>query len=706
LFWRLRAAVVIAATCCSWNDLAAQDDKNPTREPTGAQTFPPYQRSVQIPQGALFPAVVTCEFFTQGELDGQGRTLAVLDSRLKPVPWRVLQVGPGDFCRIAFQTVPKERHYRIAYGGKENAEHSPEWTSRAGLVLETRRFKNCDLNQQTAVRQAFDSSTPLGAGFVPSVFHRFNPFWPEPEPFLSEYRGALEISRPGLYRFFTSSQDASFISIDGNPVVAAPGWHGPVGDARFKGEITLSAGPHTFRYLHAASGADACMVAAWEPPGTGKPEPIPAEVFGWERVARLPAISVKHPREFAVDFLGDVSLSESDLPLIRAQFRLVAARGSASRPRAHWDFGDGQTSNAADPVHVYLHPGVYRVTMKTAGETDAQAVASRVPIHRAVLFADESHPPDKLGPYLTLIEKYNAAKLDATGLLQLIRAFEDAGLASRAVKAGQAGLLGEREATDSESALALVRTVVSLLLDRFDDPQGAVAFLEGSVKAVRPEAWKAECETRAADVALHHLLAPQTAKKLLDSAAARLRDAREPEVASRLDRVWGDWYARKGDKSLARASYARAMAAMGSRRSAVEQDAWRGAHSRSVEAFLRDQQLDRAWAELKQWQDEFPMDKVEGYLTLLQARYWAARGKYPQAVALASDLITVNSDSPYADRLLFLAAQCDEKLGRHERAVAAYQSLIRDCPGSPLVAEAKRKLGQPAGTPDAAAKKR
>ena len=134
------------------------------------------------------------------------------------------------------------------------------------------------------------------------------------------------------------------------------------------------------------------------------------------------------------------------------------------------------------------------------------------------------------------------------------------------------------------------------------------------------------------------------------------------------------------------------MAVRDCRKSAVEQDAWRGALSRSTEEFLRNKAFDRAWSELRKWQEEYPIDKVEGYLTLLQARYWAARSRWPQAIALAGDLVAINPDSPYADRLVYLAAQCEEKQGHADRARAGYQSLLTDYPGSPLVGEAKKKL--------------
>ncbi len=235
-----------------------------------------------------------------------------------------------------------------------------------------------------------------------------------------------------------------------------------------------------------------------------------------------------------------------------------------------------------------------------------------------------------------------------------------------------------------------------MLRERLDDAAGAFRFWQEAVKKLRSEAWKAECEIEAADLAINDLAHAEPAKTLLDSATKRLEKDTEPSLASRLHRVWGDWYARKGDKTSARAAYARATAALDSRKSAVEQDAWRGAHSRSTEEFLRDKALDRAWAELRGWQEQYPIDKVEGYLTLLQARYWAARNKWPQAIALAGDLVAINPDSPYADRLVFLSAECEEKSGHGDRARAAYQSLLADYPGSPLVAEARKRLGLPA----------
>ena len=69
-------------------------------------------------------------------------------------------------------------------------------------------------------------------------------------------------------------------------------------------------------------------------------------------------------------------------------------------------------------------------------------------------------------------------------------------------------------------------------------------------------------------------------------------------------------------------------------------------------------------------------------------------GEMAQAIALADDLVAINPDSPYADRLLYLAAECEEKHGLPNGPRSGYQSLLTDYPGSPLVGNARKKMAQ------------
>jgi TolA-binding protein len=76
----------------------------------------------------------------------------------------------------------------------------------------------------------------------------------------------------------------------------------------------------------------------------------------------------------------------------------------------------------------------------------------------------------------------------------------------------------------------------------------------------------------------------------------------------------------------------------------------------------------------------------------LYAKYWEARGKYAQAISLAEQLQAINRDSPYVDQLLMLAAKCEMRRDRKDRALATLHSLVKEYPGSPLAETARKHI--------------
>ena len=207
--------------------------------------------------------IVVVQFFHHGQIKPDGKNVAVA-AREQLVPFRILQLGPGDYCRLAFQTTRGQKSYEVLYGGDAVPE-SPEWTNKDGLLLETRVYKDCNLNSLESVRDAFRAARPIGADYVESVHHACNPFAEKPGPFFSRYSGSLMINNSGKYGFFTSSRDCSFLLIDDKVVVDAPGVHGPTWDTHpgTRKDIQLSAGRHKFEYYHAATGSEAMMTARW-----------------------------------------------------------------------------------------------------------------------------------------------------------------------------------------------------------------------------------------------------------------------------------------------------------------------------------------------------------------------------------------------------------------------------------------------------------
>jgi tetratricopeptide (TPR) repeat protein len=701
-------------------------------------------RPVVLTPADLRPIIVV-EFYHHGLINAEGsNVLVVCRGTNKVVPTRILQLGPGDFCRLAFETTSGQTVYEIFYGGNPPDSGSiPAWTNRDGLLLETRKYKDCNPHQLESVRKAFESSERIGSDYVENVFHSGNPFSLKREPFLSRYSGYLHISQPGTYGFFTSSQDASFLLIDGQEVVSHPGVHGPHHQARpgLRKEIQLKAGAHKFEYYHVAVGDSAIMVAAWEPspgpPDKAKPSQIPPEAFRVQSVGRAAAgpVQLRDAKlfpDFQFTIRADVPLPDNDQPLIVVEFKDVSPAALTGGGLARWDFGDGQTAQENNPWHVYLRPGLYTVKLTTGRRTAKPLeMANRIYIDRPLLTRREEKNLPTLDQCLPILDTYDPAKLDAASLRQLVlvyqtkadqvaAALEPAAPANpeegtspsiqwtpeqvakmreavrpwiqKAVKVGQTPFLGESPVSEDADLYSLAQVVGPMARDQLGDSQLALRIWEGAAAKIKTPTQKAHCLVEAADIAITDLLQPDKAKPLLETADKLLADAKTGLPASRLQTVWGDYYAATGQGEKARKAYAKAEELLGTYKAHAERTAWMGAHSRSTEEFLKTGQWERAVAQIRQWQQDFPTEKLAGYLHLLYARYWAARRMYDQVLGLNEQLQTAAPDAPYADQLLLLCAECDWARGQPDRAIATLKDLLNKYPGSPLVPTAKELI--------------
>ena len=114
-----------------------------------------FRRVVEVPAGMeTLPDVIVGEFFTHGALTDADQDVIVYANR-ELVPTYLLQQGPGDFCRVAFQPVENQLRYFIYYGGlaTEDAER-PNWSAHSGLLFETREWRPCDMTRFESVRDA------------------------------------------------------------------------------------------------------------------------------------------------------------------------------------------------------------------------------------------------------------------------------------------------------------------------------------------------------------------------------------------------------------------------------------------------------------------------------------------------------------------------------------------------------------------------
>ena len=281
-----------------------------------------------------------------------------------------------------------------------------------------------------SVREASKSSEPYGTAFVPSVFHRFNPFWPDPEPFLSEYHGTLRISRagplpvlhvePGLQLPADRRQDrrgGSRLARSGSRRPAQGRGQPVVGNAR----VPVRSRGLRRRRLHGGRLAAAGL-------GQARADPS-GRVRRRDHRRHTRPSAVKLPANSLVEIAGRGApgrqrLAAGPRPVPHGQpLDGIPAQGCTGTSAT------ARPARLTDPLHIYLRPGLYTVTHEgSRANAESLAIVNRVPVHRALVFADEKHPADQLAPYLTILDRYNPAKLDAAGLLQLVRAFDQAGL--------------------------------------------------------------------------------------------------------------------------------------------------------------------------------------------------------------------------------------------------------------------------------------
>ncbi len=84
----------------------------------------------------------------------------------------------------------------------------------------------------------------------------------------------------------------------------------------------------------------------------------------------MPSMQISKP-SFLADFKG---IPKTGF----APFRVTFTDLSSGNPTGwNWDFGDGTTDNVQNPVHVYVHPGTYTVTLKISKDSSVSSKQER-----------------------------------------------------------------------------------------------------------------------------------------------------------------------------------------------------------------------------------------------------------------------------------------------------------------------------------------
>jgi len=632
--------------------------------------------------------VAVATFLTGGFAKRDASDVRVVASG-RVIPTKIVWRGVDDLCKIAFPLQSGVTAYDIYYGNPGASSLDSQWEPKRGLLLETRRYNGGECASWSQMQDIVKRSGPgLGAEFVPKIFDGFNRFGP-PDNYVSIYRGWLNCRASGTYRFATTSDDASFVFIDGKLVVQWPGWHGPRGDARYQSRVSLDRGLHRIEYYHVERTQTQAAVAAWQPPGARTFAVIPGSAF--PRVIRVrlrgyELLGENVAPDFDVQNAGESQIGASSL--VRMAFENRTAGEGISTDKCSWQFGDGTRGAGQKAEHVYLKPGVYSVTLTLAGRKK-RSVTHRISVERAWALQSVRRP-DALASYYGIIRAYGFQNLATDHLLVALDLFERLGKMADLARVGDVFLTRDDGITESVLCEQAIR-IGKAHRDHGGNYRRAIEVFVGAREGVSSSVLKAKLAFEIGDVYFYFL--GQFSKALAEYGKIVLKYEGLEDHVVRLAQIRiGDVYRKKGEYDRALTIYKKANLLKRRQIPLRKQFVRIGAVSRAVEDYLRRNELDAAYENLCTWQWEYPEEKLRGQWSILNAKLAIKKEQYEEAIKQVVVLVRVNPRSTFAPEGLLLAANCWIELNKPREAGKALKQLVDDYPESPLSQDAKGKL--------------
>jgi len=636
--------------------------------------------------------VAAVSFFHSGRARKDLRDIRVVSDK-GATRHKVIQGGPGDFARIAFEIVPGAGTYWVYYGNEGARAADTSWKLQRGLLLETRRYRGGNPGSLRGMKDLVRRSAPkLGADFVGQVFHGFNLFGPS-ESYVSVYRGIINAPESGEYTWVTSSDDASFMFVGGRLVVQWPGWHGAAGRARHQKKSRLDKGLHDFEYHHVNGSGPAIAAAYWKTPSGNKIVPIPQSAFPSISRARAKSPEIRGQRfvaDYAVEGVDETFVAERYL----ARYRFRNTAKGLLGARVEWDFGDGITATGPHADHVYLVDGDYTVKMKVRHSGGTTEVANRVRGQR--LWRRQAER--RLGPrreFLALISSYDLEKLAPKSLKALYVIYEST---EKKLLLDSVARMAIRRAAEVGDDLYF--DSVMLLQNSLrgeGKAEDAVAVLrQAEARLKSKKNLRAKVIREIGDVLFYYIGDLDGALKEYDKVVGRYQGLEDNIVRVTKIKI-GDIYRKKGDYDRAAAGYRDAEKLRLYKHSDQMQRIRKGMLAHTVEEYLRRKELDEADKAISLLEWEFPMEKLEGRSSLLRARIALARKNLEEAAKQLDDFVKVAPKSEYAPECLFIAAGVHMKIGRPDIARKYFEHLATEHRDSEYSAPAADKLKELGG---------
>jgi hypothetical protein len=597
---------------------------------------------------------------------------------------RVLWGRSGDPMTIVFDTSSGAETYTVRIGNT-GASPTPDWTPRAGLVLETRSRADGPVDKLTQLQNLWQHATnTFGRSLVPNIYdgaHRHG----RAVDFLSRYSGWFQAPKDGRYEFAIVADNASFLLIDNRPVAAWPGWHDVEGSrhGQHNGAIEIKRGAHQIEFWNAQNAAGFAISVAWQPPGAAHFAVMPPEAFAPVATFRVTAVQGDTRAAMSWDVLNHAQAGENIL--VGMRFRALTPEEGVNYL---WRFDDGTEHHGAECAHVFSREGMRRVelTLRRQGQV-VGTVQQTVSVHPNWLQLAEfsEHIYNDLRDR-TLKESLNSmAPADLAGFVRMAEKVEDwtflEGLAE-AVYSRRTAFTGELASTLHSLGFYYQRPGV-MQYDRVQTVWRAVLADPTAGAELR-----ARTAVHLAGFLVHSGMDVAGGQRLLEENAP---DESLSWIDRRLKTIFrADALVLLGQREAAVACYRQAGNVVAN--NDTDYEVRRRSRIENARDYLRRKEWDAAEQVVRGLEWEWPMERMELETGMLMAEVHRGRGELLMALGVCRRLLAAAPAAPRRSDLLLLTAQICRDLKRDGDCKALLAQLWKDHPYSEAAALAKDRF--------------
>ncbi len=588
-------------------------------------------------------------FLTGGQIKSDGSDIRIIGQGGREKKFRILAIGPGDMVRIAIEARGSRRQrYYIYYGNPKAKSLTHDWKPRSGLLVETWKYAGGSIGTSESIRKTLDRAgreKPIGSAYVSAVFIPGNIFNSVKQT-CNLYSGTLVCREEGEYRFAISSYDASALFIDDKLVVSWPGRHRWVGDIRHQGKAVLKRGLHNFAMYHVNLQGKGGAVAAWKTPASRAFRilldknflPIVRGYLGTleKKDNRFTADFIYKPEEFA---------NMQKATLHKFQFiALTGRRRNIPGEKYIWDFGDGQVALGREVEHVFLHEGIFPVTLQRTVGRSSDTIVNKIFI--ATSRMDYRRRPVKLRTFAGDVSRYDYSQLRPGDALTLMNYFLIVNNPKEAIKVGR-DVVSHAEGVDKDKFARIAIKLANLLIDFGGNYASAAYMLQNARDKLDPSSSQFKLLTASAvSLFINTLGKGGLAEQMLGAAGKPVavpgNDAQKAWMIA-----WGDLYRFRGNRKLAEEYYTKAQKKVQS----LKNFAKSGGFAAAAEDYIRRKKYAKAREIINRWQWEIPTERLGGYSEYLRYRLYYAQGQFEQGRLLARIIKKIAPFSLYAQRM-------------------------------------------------------